>query len=125
MKEEEEKEDDEANALWDCGSPLYDSFELTSLYNLLDRKLMALPFPGGTSSSRSGEVGVSGDSRGQSKVVVLDGFNVIGRRCPPSDQIICVAYQRQHAVADLYQRPHTVADMRRILSGRWVDIGDR
>ncbi|XXG42276.1 hypothetical protein AAC387_Pa01g2595 [Persea americana] len=74
MKEEEEKEDDEANALWDCGSPLYDSFELTSLYNLLDRKLMALPFPGGTSSSRSGEVGVSGDSRGQSKVVVLDGF---------------------------------------------------
>uniref|UniRef100_A0A0E0L5Z3 Uncharacterized protein n=1 Tax=Oryza punctata TaxID=4537 RepID=A0A0E0L5Z3_ORYPU len=29
---------------WDCGSPLYDSFELASLYGLLDSNLMALPF---------------------------------------------------------------------------------
>ncbi|KAL5232590.1 hypothetical protein ABZP36_031366 [Zizania latifolia] len=29
---------------WDCGSPLYDSFELASVYGVLDRHLMALPF---------------------------------------------------------------------------------
>jgi hypothetical protein len=30
--------------IWDCGSPLYDSFELASLSNSLERHLMALPF---------------------------------------------------------------------------------
>ncbi|KAG8043270.1 hypothetical protein GUJ93_ZPchr0010g8270 [Zizania palustris] len=29
---------------WDCGSPLYDSFELASVYGVLDRHLMTLPF---------------------------------------------------------------------------------
>ncbi|CAN6327218.1 unnamed protein product [Urochloa humidicola] len=28
---------------WDCGSPLYDSFELASVYRVLDANLMALP----------------------------------------------------------------------------------
>ncbi|KAJ8617934.1 hypothetical protein MRB53_014120 [Persea americana] len=37
---------------------------------------------------------------------------VIGRQCPPSDQIICVAYQRLYVVADTDQRPHAVADVR-------------
>jgi hypothetical protein len=32
-------------ATWDCGSPLYDSFELVSLHHVLDRHLMILPFP--------------------------------------------------------------------------------
>lgn len=73
MKEEEGREDGEANGLWDCGSPLYDSFELASLYHLLDRKLMELPSPAEPSSSR-GEVGASGDDKGQSKVVVLGGL---------------------------------------------------
>lgn len=31
-------------AIWDCGSPLYDSFELASLSHMLERHLMALPF---------------------------------------------------------------------------------
>lgn len=30
---------------WDCGSPLYDSFELASMYGVLDSHLMTLPFP--------------------------------------------------------------------------------
>lgn len=30
---------------WDCGSPLYDAFELASVYRVLDTHLMALPFP--------------------------------------------------------------------------------
>ncbi|KAK4593874.1 hypothetical protein RGQ29_017810 [Quercus rubra] len=38
--EEEEKE------IWDCGSPLYDSYELASLSHIIDRHLMALPHLG-------------------------------------------------------------------------------
>lgn len=33
-----------AIAIWDCGSPLYDSYELASLGHLLDRHTMASPF---------------------------------------------------------------------------------
>ncbi|XP_040380337.1 uncharacterized protein LOC121054496 [Oryza brachyantha] len=29
---------------WDCGSALYDSYELASVYGLVDSNLMALPF---------------------------------------------------------------------------------
>ncbi|KAF0919547.1 hypothetical protein E2562_029773 [Oryza meyeriana var. granulata] len=29
---------------WDCGSPLYDSFELERLYHVLESHLMILPF---------------------------------------------------------------------------------
>ncbi|KAI7994859.1 hypothetical protein LOK49_LG11G02784 [Camellia lanceoleosa] len=44
------KEEKEENALviWDCGSPLYDSYELASLSHLIDRHMMALPSPGGS-----------------------------------------------------------------------------
>lgn len=37
MKKEEEK------AKWDCGSPLYDSYELVKLNHLIDRNLMEFP----------------------------------------------------------------------------------
>ena len=39
-KEEEEKA---MLSMWDCGSPLYDSYELVSLNHLIDRHLMAFP----------------------------------------------------------------------------------
>ena len=29
---------------WDCGTPLYDAFELASVHRVLDTHLMALPF---------------------------------------------------------------------------------
>ncbi|GAV72083.1 hypothetical protein CFOL_v3_15572, partial [Cephalotus follicularis] len=35
-------------AIWDCGSPLYDSFELTTLSHLIEQHLMTLPSPGGS-----------------------------------------------------------------------------
>lgn len=35
-----------AAKVWDCGSPLYDSFELVSVSHVLDRNLMVLPFSG-------------------------------------------------------------------------------
>ncbi|KAG2590558.1 uncharacterized protein LOC120676229 [Panicum virgatum] len=37
-------------ATWDCGSPLYDSFELASLHRVLESHLMVLPFPGAAAS---------------------------------------------------------------------------
>ena len=40
-------------ATWDCGSPLYDSFELASLHRVLESHLMVLPFPGDDAASRS------------------------------------------------------------------------
>ncbi|KAM7275373.1 hypothetical protein ACFE04_017239 [Oxalis oulophora] len=33
----------EEAAVWDCGSPLYDSYELVSLNYIIERHLMALP----------------------------------------------------------------------------------
>ncbi|KAJ0582173.1 hypothetical protein HanHA300_Chr04g0149311 [Helianthus annuus] len=30
--------------IWDCGSPLYDSYELVSIANVLDRHLMKFPY---------------------------------------------------------------------------------
>ncbi|KAM2383292.1 hypothetical protein COP2_042053 [Malus domestica] len=30
--------------VWDCGSPLYDSYELVSVSHLIERHLMALPY---------------------------------------------------------------------------------
>ncbi|KAA0048909.1 glycosyltransferase family 28 protein [Cucumis melo var. makuwa] len=33
------------SSVWDCGSPLYDSYELASLAHLIDRNLLAFPPP--------------------------------------------------------------------------------
>ncbi|XP_062087078.1 uncharacterized protein LOC133793839 [Humulus lupulus] len=57
-EEEEEEEDHKGEnnkinlAIWDCGSPLYDSYELVSLSHLIERHLMILPSPAAGSSSR-------------------------------------------------------------------------
>jgi len=47
------KEEGLVLATWDCGSPLYDSFELASLHRVLESHLMVLPFPGDDAASRS------------------------------------------------------------------------
>ncbi|ONI07367.1 hypothetical protein PRUPE_5G115500 [Prunus persica] len=48
MKKKEEKEEEEEAAsaakIWDCGSPLYDSYELASVGHILERHTMAFPF---------------------------------------------------------------------------------
>ncbi|KAG5084509.1 hypothetical protein AAZX31_19G239000 [Glycine max] len=41
------KEKAEAVLKWDCGSPLYDSYELVSLAYTIDRHMMAWPHLGG------------------------------------------------------------------------------
>ncbi|PVH38297.1 hypothetical protein PAHAL_5G221900 [Panicum hallii] len=68
------KEEELVFATWDCGSPLYDSFELASLHHVLESHLMVLPFPGAAAASRSrrgekeegveGEQGRGGDIQG-------------------------------------------------------------
>ncbi|KAK7292783.1 hypothetical protein RJT34_15636 [Clitoria ternatea] len=35
-------------AIWDCGSPLYDSFELVSLSHVIERHMMGSPYLGGS-----------------------------------------------------------------------------
>ncbi|KAL9664815.1 hypothetical protein QQ045_020223 [Rhodiola kirilowii] len=48
-KEEEKEEEEEAAVkVWDCGSPLYDSYELAALGHVIDRHTMALPSPCGS-----------------------------------------------------------------------------
>ncbi|CAN6331933.1 unnamed protein product [Urochloa humidicola] len=42
-EEEEREKRPAAVSPWDCGSPLYDAFELASVYHVLDNNLMALP----------------------------------------------------------------------------------
>ncbi|KAJ6943612.1 hypothetical protein NC652_009156 [Populus alba x Populus x berolinensis] len=34
--------------VWDCGSPLYDSYEIASLGHVIDRHSLALPSPAGS-----------------------------------------------------------------------------
>lgn len=42
--EEEQKEDGLASKIWDCGSPLYDSYELVSIAHVLDMHQMIFPY---------------------------------------------------------------------------------
>ncbi|QHO22445.1 hypothetical protein S83_037656 [Arachis hypogaea] len=58
---EEEKEEEEevviggvvASPLWDCGSPLYDSFELATLSHIIDRHTVVLPHLSGSKKAIS------------------------------------------------------------------------
>jgi len=51
--EEEEQQQQAAQSPWDCGSPLYDAFEIASVYSLIDTHLMALPYPRRASPPRA------------------------------------------------------------------------
>ncbi|KAK4738883.1 hypothetical protein R3W88_002580 [Solanum pinnatisectum] len=41
---EELGEEEEKMKTWDCGSPLYDSHELVSIYSLIEKKFMRFPY---------------------------------------------------------------------------------
>ncbi|MED6160713.1 hypothetical protein PIB30_053950 [Stylosanthes scabra] len=56
--EDEKKEEEEvvggiASPLWDCGSPLYDSFELVTLSHIIDRHTVVLPHLSGSKKAIS------------------------------------------------------------------------
>ena len=44
----ERKQEEKTLAIWDLGSPLYDSYEVVSLTHLIERQLMTLPSLGGS-----------------------------------------------------------------------------
>lgn len=43
-KAEEQHQEGLDSKIWDCGSPLYDSYELVSISNVLDKHLMKFPY---------------------------------------------------------------------------------
>ncbi|KAJ4711928.1 ATP-dependent DNA helicase mph1 [Melia azedarach] len=43
------KREEKSRVIWDCGSPLYDSYEIASVGNLIERNMMILPSPCGSS----------------------------------------------------------------------------
>ncbi|KAK2664243.1 hypothetical protein Ddye_002817 [Dipteronia dyeriana] len=83
--------------VWDCGSPLYDSYEIASFGHLIDRKMMAMALPPSpTGSNRFMDIG-SSTSRGddhhhQVKIHAALGDvgffsrSFVGRRLPLADQ---------------------------------------
>ncbi|KAL4562643.1 hypothetical protein LXL04_026671 [Taraxacum kok-saghyz] len=42
--DEEQQEDGLASKIWNCGSPLYDSYELVSIAHVLDMHQMTFPY---------------------------------------------------------------------------------
>ncbi|KAL7002415.1 hypothetical protein U1Q18_003569 [Sarracenia purpurea var. burkii] len=80
MKKRERKEKDGATNIWDCDSPLYDSYELVSLSHVIERHITAAPpFVGGSrrlsskvchssavNPSPEQDVGASGKTRSSS-----------------------------------------------------------
>ncbi|KAK7349445.1 hypothetical protein VNO77_06818 [Canavalia gladiata] len=72
--------EDEKFAIWDCGSPLYDSCELVSLSHLIERHMMGWPYLGGskkiiTQLSDPDEVMISTRNvKGSSKLTGLSEF---------------------------------------------------
>jgi hypothetical protein len=53
MRGGNEEEEELVLATWDCGSPLYDSFELASVHYILEKHTMVLPFFPDAAVSRS------------------------------------------------------------------------
>ncbi|CAL5397658.1 unnamed protein product [Camellia sinensis] len=46
---EGKEEENEAMKIWDCGSPLYDAYEIASVGHVIERHSMAFPFLNGGS----------------------------------------------------------------------------
>ncbi|KAG8391921.1 hypothetical protein BUALT_Bualt01G0237200 [Buddleja alternifolia] len=45
---QESIDEEEALKIWDCGSPLYDSYELVALSHVVERHFMVLPYLSGS-----------------------------------------------------------------------------
>ncbi|KAL1561939.1 hypothetical protein AAHA92_04574 [Salvia divinorum] len=48
MNINQEEEDGKSMKIWDCGSPLYDAYELVALSHLVERNFMILPYLSGS-----------------------------------------------------------------------------
>lgn len=67
-----------APIIWDCGSPLYDSFELASLSHLIERHMMTLPSSSSSSYSSMSYVSRSEASGSSSEVDYVNKFHMKG-----------------------------------------------
>ncbi|KAL7083155.1 hypothetical protein ACP275_14G144200 [Erythranthe tilingii] len=48
-KEDDDEEEEEARKkIWDCGSPLYDSYELVAINSVIERHFMIFPYLSGS-----------------------------------------------------------------------------
>ncbi|KAG5222253.1 4-hydroxy-tetrahydrodipicolinate reductase [Salix suchowensis] len=65
--EEKRKAEQPAVDAWDCGSPLYDSYEIASLGHVIDRHSLALPFPSGSNEEGRHVIQYSSTPRDQEK----------------------------------------------------------
>lgn len=67
---------------WDCGSPLYDSFEVASVGHLIERHALALVSPGGSMRFPAAVSDVSGKSNGEKMKVGVVGalFRFLGMK---------------------------------------------
>ncbi|TXG50637.1 hypothetical protein EZV62_023161 [Acer yangbiense] len=60
MSHEKRLDIDSGILVWDCGSPLYDSYEIASFVHLIERKMIALALPPSpTGSDRFTDIGSS------------------------------------------------------------------
>ncbi|WCJ26471.1 hypothetical protein M5689_008284 [Euphorbia peplus] len=70
MKMEEKmkkREEEVAINVWDCGSPLYDSYEVASFGQIIERHMMKLPFSSPSFGSKRFKLFSSSFSRDENK----------------------------------------------------------
>ncbi|KAL2233813.1 uncharacterized protein LOC105174412 [Sesamum indicum] len=63
MKRIQESHDEKAINVWDCGSPLYDSYELVAVSHVVERHLMVLPYLSGSRNAATNELSHSDDQK--------------------------------------------------------------
>ncbi|KAL5816734.1 hypothetical protein ACOSQ3_025112 [Xanthoceras sorbifolium] len=77
-----EKREDSGIIIWDCGSPLYDSYEIASFGHLIERKMMALPSPTGPNRIADGSSTSKGDQNeagyGHDQVNIHEALGDVG-----------------------------------------------
>ncbi|KAL0428767.1 UNVERIFIED_CONTAM: hypothetical protein Sradi_0502700 [Sesamum radiatum] len=56
MKSIQESHDEKGINVWDCGSPLYDSYELVAVSHVVERHLMVLPYLSGSRNAATNEL---------------------------------------------------------------------
>ena len=60
--------------IWDCGSPLYDSYEVATVGHIIERHALALVSPGGSMRFPATLSPVSGDRSGENMGVQVFKF---------------------------------------------------
>lgn len=89
--ERKEEDDEKAIKIWDCGSPLYDSYELVAVSHIVERHFMILPYLSGSrnlqnepcqssSSDKPAPDGAASKNAGKSSVSVLSFLSELVER---------------------------------------------